>query len=168
MAETTLVSVDEFLSRHEFERCEYEAGVVTEKPMPNWLHGELCTWIAHLLLLYFPGYRNGTEVRSRLREDRWRLPDIAVQSADMPRENYAYSPPHLTIEVLSERDNPDSMFEKCALYHEWGVPYCWVIDGVARRAWEFNRGYSPVEVSHTLVAGEIRLNVAEVFSRLDS
>ena len=44
--------------------------------MPNWMPGELCTWIAYLLLLYFPKYKNGTEVRSRLKPQSWKLPDL--------------------------------------------------------------------------------------------
>ncbi len=166
-AEKRIVSLAEYLTSPEYERCEYEAGVVTEKPMPDWIHGELCSWIAHLLLLYFPKYKNGTEVRSRLKPESWKLPDLTVALRSAPRERYAYQAPYLNVEVLSEDDNREKMFPKCRLYHEWGVPYCWVIDGENRRVWEVNRGEQPTEAVDVIRAGEIELPVNEIFSRLD-
>ena len=166
MPAATFVSVEEYLSNPEYERCEYEAGVVTEKPIPDWVHGELCLWIGHLLLLYFPQFRHGTEVRSRLKEHRWRLPDISVEPLSVPRERYAYRPTYLNIEILSEDDTKEKMFGKCRLYHEWGVPYCWVIDGEERRVWEYDRNEAPREAFGELQAGEIKLSIEEMFSRL--
>jgi Uma2 family endonuclease len=32
------------------------------------------------------------------------------------------------------------MLAKCERYHEFGVPFCWVVDPAARRPWEYNLG----------------------------
>lgn len=45
--------------------------------------------------------------------------------------------------------------------------HCWVIDGLERRAWECHRGQAPVVVAEALSAGEIRLAVDAIFSRID-
>lgn len=167
MSVSTVISVEEYLASPEYERFEYEDGVAYEKPLPNWNHSELCAWISHLLLMYFTQFRVGVEIRSRLKPNRWRLPDIGVRHESVPPEKYAYTPLYLAIEILSEDDTPEKMFEKCRLYHEWGVLYCWVIDGLERRAWECHRGQAPVVVAEALSAGEIRLAVEEIFSRID-
>ena len=108
--------------------------------------------------------RNGSPLR--LKPDRWRLPDIAVEPFSAPRERYAYRATYLNIEVLSEDDTKDKMFEKCRLYHEWGVPYCWVIDGENRRAWECHQDQTPREVREEIGAGDIQLSIQEMFARL--
>ncbi len=64
-----LISVKEFLSSPRYERFEYDAGVVTEKPMPNWKHARPCGWIIALMLKFYPDYAVGPEVPSRLRHD---------------------------------------------------------------------------------------------------
>lgn len=167
MSVSTVISVEEYLASSEYERFEYEDGVAYEKPMPNWNHSELCIWIGILLFKYFPQFRVGAEIRSRLKPNRWRLPDVGVRHESVPPEKYAYTPLYLAIEILSEDDTPEKLFEKCRLYHEWGVPYCWVIDGLERRIWECHREQTPKLVTEEISAGDIRLPVAEVFSRLD-
>ena len=58
------------------------------------------------------------------------------------------------------------MFDKCKLYHEWGVPYCWVIDGMERRVWECHRNHTFTEAAEKVNAGEIKLGIEELFSCL--
>ena len=166
MPTSTAISVEEYLSSPEYERFEYEAGIAYEKPMPDWDHSELCIWIGILLYKYFPQFRAGAEIRSQLKSGRWRLPDIGVKHRDFPREKYAYSPLYLAIEILSEDDTPEKLFDKCQLYHEWGVPYCWVIDGVERRVWECHRNQTFIEAAEKVNAGEIELRIEELFSCL--
>ncbi len=167
MPTTQLVSLSEYLESAQYKRFEYEAGVVTEKPMPNWKHGDLCTWIAALILKVFPHYRAAAEVRSRLKENRWRLPDIIVDERSKRGEVYAYTPPHLCIEVLSDDDTPEKIFTKCRQYHDWGVPHCWIFDPEARIAWQFERGSEPLPVTDRIAAGEIHFGVERLFQCLD-
>jgi hypothetical protein len=59
------------------------------------------------------------------------------------------------------------MFAKCREYHAWGVPFCRVIDPVERIAWEYHSGGEPVRVTRTIPAGDIAVNLDELFSALD-
>lgn len=163
-----LVSVEEYLASPAFERYEYEGGVVTEKPMPDWKHSRLCGWIIALILKFYPEYVAGPEVRARLRPDKWRLPDVMVALLeDVKRLEYATEPPHLCIEVLSKDDELEEMKKKCDSYHEWGVPYCWILDPDKRIAWHFARGSQIQQTDQSLTAGVISLSVDIVFSCLN-
>ena len=167
MPTTQLVSLSEYLESARYKRFEYEAGVVTEKPMPNWKHGDLCAWITALIFKFFPQYRAAPEVRSRLKEDRWRLPDIIVDARSRYGEVYAFTPPHLCIEILSEEDTPAKIFTKCRQYHDWGVLHCWIFDPEARIAWQFDPGSEPLPVTDRIAAGEIHFSVERLFQCLD-
>ena len=134
------VTVEEYLTSPGFDRFEYEAGVVIEKRMPDWKHSRLCGWIIALVLKFYPEYVAGPEVRARLRQDRWMLPDVTVALLEqVKREEYATAPPHLCVEVVSKEDTLEQIAAKCAQYHEWGVPHCWILDPENRTAWQYDR-----------------------------
>ncbi len=165
-ATNQLVSLEEYLTSPRFERFEYDAGVVTEKPMPNWKHGTLGGWIVALILKFYPEYVSATEVRSRLRDDRWKLPDVVVALREEVEDDvYATHPPHLCIEILSEDDTKEKLFEKCRQYHVWGVPYCWIFDPEKELAWQFTNGSQPL-LADTLTADPISFSTAVLFSCL--
>ncbi len=77
-------------------------------------------------------------------------------------------PPVVCIEFLSPEDRLGATFAKYERYHDWGVPVCWIIDPMRRRAWSYERGGEPLQVNEHLTADDIRLDFAEVFSVLDS
>lgn len=169
MASTTFVPVEDYLKNINNTGCEYVDGVVVEKPVPTWMHGVLQAWIAASIMRQFPRYLAAAEVYSRLKETEFRLPDVAVQLRDIAQnESYAEQPPLLCVEILSPEDRLGATFAKCERYHDWGVPVCWVIDPEKRRAWSYGRSGEPVLVSEDLVAGDIRLSFADLFSVLDS
>ncbi len=162
-----LISVEEFLSSPRYERFEYDAGVVTEKPMPNWKHGRLCAWIIALILKFYPEYAAGPEVRSRLRHDKWKLPDVLVALLEqIEGEEYATRPPHLCIEVLSHDDTREEMFEKCRQYHDWGASYCWILDPEKEVAWQSMPDHEPVLANEVLSADPISFRTDVLFSCL--
>ena len=55
------------------------------------------------------------------------------------------------------------MIAKCERYHEFGVPYCWVIDPVAKRAWEAHAGQAATEQTERLTVGELSAALNEIF-----
>jgi Uma2 family endonuclease len=44
------------------------------------------------------------------------------------------------------------MLAKCERYHAFGVPFCWVVDPVSRRAWEYHRHAQPREATEALTS----------------
>jgi hypothetical protein len=45
----------------------------------------------------------------------------------------------LSVRIGGEVPVPAEMLAKCQRYHGYGVPFCWVIDPVSCRAWEYHR-----------------------------
>jgi Uma2 family endonuclease len=168
MASTTLVPLDEYLKTlDERPSREYVDGILIDKPMGSILHGILQMWFGHLFARY-PQYAAASEVHSRLRETEFRLPDIAVQRREIAlAESYAQTPLVLAIEILSPGDKLGATFAKCELYHEWGVPYCWIVDPHKRRAWAYRNGDEP-RLVEALEAGDIRFTLSEIFAGLDA
>jgi Uma2 family endonuclease len=165
----SLVPIEDYLKTFSDTHCEYVGGVLIEKPMPTWMHAVLQAWISALVMRKYPQYLAGGEVHARLTKTEFRLPDIAVQRREIvEQETYAERPPVLCVEILSREDQLAAIFEKCERYHRWGVPMCWVIDPVTREAWMFEHGGEPSLERDELVASEIHLALAEVFSVLDA
>lgn len=179
MASTTLVPIEEFLANinTKYERTEYVDGVLIEKPVPNRPHGRLQLWFGHLLARYRPEYIAASEVHSRVSPRQVRIPDIFVsrtsQCSSVQRrgvslgERYPETPYVLTVEILSPEDRLGATLAKCEIYHEWGVPYCWVLDPEKRHAWIYNKGDEPRRAEATLEAGDIRFTLTEVWDGLD-
>jgi Uma2 family endonuclease len=164
----TFVPVEEYLRNLNDTRCEYVDGALIEKPMPTWMHAVLQAWISALIMREYPQYLAGGEVHSRLKATEFRLPDIAVQLRQIAQqENYAERPPAICVEILSPEDRIGGIFAKCERYHDWGVPICWIIDPLKRRAWTYERGGEPTLQADVLVASDIRLSLVDVFSILD-
>ncbi len=74
-------------------------------------------------------------------------------------------PPLLCVEVVSPSRRPAEMLAKCERYHEFGVPFCWVIDPVNHRAWEYRAGAAPAEQRSALKAADLSVSLSELFSR---
>ena len=161
-----LVGVDEYLRRTEKPNAEYEDGVVYPKAMPTFYHGLLEFFLVEMLRR--AGLVAAAEVSVRLSPTKYLVPDvIAAKSVQLP---YPTEPVLLCVEILSPEDRLGAMLAKCEHYHEWGVPFCWVIDPVKRVAWEYSSGGEPARIgaAGTLRAGEVSIDVAELFAQLKS
>lgn len=161
MSTTALMPVEEYLRLTEKPYREYRDGVVSIKAMPTKLHAIMQRML--LLLLEKQGVSAFPELTVRISPTKYLVPDIAV--GDFPGP-YPTEPVLLCCEILSPDDRLGAMLGKCEEYHEWGVPYCWVIDPEKRSAWEYHLNGEPVRVTETLRAGEISITVKELFSTL--
>ncbi len=153
MATTTVAPevLDKLFSRAD-ERYELVDGVLQAKPMVTIYHGLMISWLSKLLNdqvgddLYVL-----TDPLSKIREDHWRLPDVAVIRAEDAEPWKYVMPGHwpmLCIELVSPPSQTvEQLLEKCKLYHEQGVAHCWVIQPESRVAWTFHRQEQPICVS---------------------
>lgn len=48
------------------------------------------------------------------------------------------------------------------------MPYCWIFDPIKRTAWEYHAGGEPVRAQGAARAGDIAVDLAELFSALDT
>lgn len=155
--------VEEYLRSTEKPYREYRDGVLYPKPVPTWSHGVIQSVLAALLRNL--GLHAGSEISVRLLPQKILIPDvIATRTVQQP---YPDQPVLLCCEILSPDDRLGALLAKCEEYHAWGVPYCWLVDPVKRTAWEYHSGDEPTRATGTLRAGDIAINLVELFAALD-
>ena len=167
-ADTTLVSVEEYLRTNYEPNCEYIDGVLRRKPMPTRKHGLLEARLAQLINVGFTEFEAGCEVTVQIRAGKYLVPDLIIQRRDHIQDPYPIDPVHVCIEILSPDDRISEVFAKCEDYHSWGVETTWIVDPESRRAWEYRKGQLPSEApgDGSLRAEGIAIPLAEVFSVL--
>ena len=163
MSATALVPVETYLRMTDKPNREYRDGVLYPKAMPAKWHSIIQR--ALVTLLQHQGVSPFPELSLRLSATKYLVPDVAVAD-DFPNP-YPTEPVRLCCEVLSPEDRLGTMLAKCEEYHEWGVPFCWVIDPVKRAAWEYHVGGEPVRAVDTLHAGDIAVSLDGLFSDID-
>lgn len=172
MATTALISVDEYVHQYiesgQKPSCEYVNGLLVPKGMGNRKHSRLQRRLLELLQV-FSEFEAFPELHTRLRENEFRIPDIAVERKPVPEEIYPTRAVHLCIEILSPDQTLGQTLEKCEHYHAWGTPYCWVIDPERQIAWQYDRKGEPEArrlADELLTADEIQVTVGEIFAVL--
>jgi Uma2 family endonuclease len=163
MSAAALVSVEDYLRLTEKPTCEYVDGVLYPKPMPTTLHALIQKIL--MALLDRQGVQALSEVTVRLSPTRYLVPDVIA--APVIQSPYPTEPVLLCVEILSPEDRVGAMLAKCERYHEWGVPFCWVIDPEKQTAWQYHSGGEPERVDRTgtLIAGSLAVHLAELFAK---
>jgi Uma2 family endonuclease len=162
MGTTALVSVEEYLKRTEKPNAEYIDGVVYPKAMGTYSHSLIQVILANLLRA--AGLDAVTELTVRLSATKYLVPDVAA--VQRIQEPYPTEPVLLCVEILSPDDRAGAMLAKCEHYHDWGVPYCWVIYPLNLIAWEYHKGGAPISAEQVLHAGDIAIPLDELFAEL--
>jgi Uma2 family endonuclease len=158
------VSVEDYLRRTEKPLCEYVDGVLHSKGFPTTSHAR--TEYLLVCLLDKQGVEALFEVTVRISPTKYLIPDVIA--APVLQGTYPTEPVQLCVEILSPEDRVGAMLAKCEQYHEWGVPFCWVIDPEKQTAWQYHRGGEPERLSRgeTLTAGELRILLEDLFSQI--
>ncbi len=161
----TQVSVEEYLSTAYRPDCDYVDGVLEERNVGEWDHSSVQTQF----VIFFgrfrgTGLRAVTELRMRVRENRYRIPDVVV-TRGKPNEQVLVTPPLLCIEVLSKGDTVSQTDQRVRDYLDFGVPVVWVVDPRERRIW-IHRPHGVEEASGpviTLDGTSIEIPFSEIF-----
>jgi Uma2 family endonuclease len=137
MATKALITPRQYLAT-QFERePELVHGELVERPLPNLIHGRTQQRLA--VHLDGVGYCC-TEVRMRLAEDLYRIPDVAVFEGTGPTEAVPTAPPLLVVEISSPEDRLDAMLQKLDEYRNWGVRHIWLIEPERKRIHVYDQG----------------------------
>lgn len=130
MGTTTLISEEEYRRSSYDPDCEYADGVVIERNLGeqdhSWLQGVLFAWFFVRRKAW--GIQVFPELRHRIREGRYLIPDICVIHGPRPSEKVFDKPPLIWIEILSPEDRPIRVNEKVRELREFGAENIWVID----------------------------------------
>lgn len=170
MAAKAMMSVEEYLNT-EFEGadCEYVDGETIERNMGQSRHAKIQFWLGHLLALLSKriGIQALTEVRLKLAQRRYRIPDLSVwrKGVDIG-DAIPKTVPFLAIEILSPSDRPIEMLGKIQEYLPGGIEWIWVIDPYEGRARVCSRD-NPAGESVTVLTTEnpaIKIALSKVLS----
>ena len=168
-AHAPLISIETYLSTSYRPDVEFIDGRLEEKPLGTWDHG----FIQGLIFAWFLQHRQewnvlpSLEVRTRVAENRVRLPDVVVDWAG-PHPPVLIQAPLLAIEVLSPDDSYSSLKKRAKDYQAMGIRHIWLVDPETRTA-EACEGAFWVERERLEVEGTaIYLDVAALFRALDS
>jgi Uma2 family endonuclease len=161
MATRALITPEQYLAAHFEREPELVHGELVEKSLPTKSHGRTQQRLA--VLLDSAGYCC-TEVRMRLAEDLYRIPDVAIFEGDGPSEEVPSIAPLLVVEVGSPDDRMHDVLQKFEEYREWGVPNIWFVEPELKRCYVYE-GRSLTEVSRfALPQFNLEIPAAELFA----
>ena len=159
MAVGTFVSVEEYLHTSYRPDCDYVDCEVQERNLGERDHSSAQGEILFYLLTRYHRLRGRVlpEQRVQVKTERFRVPDICVLAEGAPNEQIITFPPILCIEILSPEDGMSRYLERVKDYFDLGVPSCWIIDPVLRRAWAATPGILAEATDRILHAGELEM-----------
>ncbi len=130
MEVAALIPVEEYLETSYSPDREYRDGVLVERNLGDRAHAGLQA----LLTIYIGNRRKQwkihiyTELRVKVREKWYPIPDVCIYSLPYFEERYPDKPPLLWIEILSHDDRMIDVWAKASELVRNGVPYVWIID----------------------------------------
>lgn len=89
------------------------------------------------------------ELRLKLSETRYRIPDVSIFAGQGPAENVPSRPPLIAVEIVSRDDRYTKIVEKLDEYHAWGVPHISLADPRQRKLSNYGpEGLTAVSLLH--------------------
>jgi Uma2 family endonuclease len=169
MATATLISLEEYLRSSYDPDCDYVDGMLEERNLGEWDHGDLQGEIVRYLKNRGRewGVRAATEVRVRVSPTRMRIPDVCVISRNHPRERVLTTPPLICIEVLSPEDRWSRVEKRIEEFLAIGVPHVWVFDPEERQVFDCTSTGRRLVTDEILEAPPVSINLAELFTELE-
>jgi Uma2 family endonuclease len=144
MSTASLVAVEEYLaSSYPDGDREYLDGIVVERSMGTPEHSAL----QKILIVHLATYEKQLDIavrpecRTRIREARYRVPDILVMQKPFRQDGRVIlDAPLLIIEILSPDDRMGETLERFREYEQLGVRYIIQMDPVRRTSHLFIHG----------------------------
>jgi Uma2 family endonuclease len=125
-----LISLEEYLHASYSPDREYRDGVLVERNVGDSAHSLLQTAIAAYLHRRRREWRIRayTELRIRVRQDWYPIPDVCIYPEPAPQDRFPDRPPLLWIEILSDSDSMVDVWNKANELVANGVPNVWIIN----------------------------------------
>jgi Uma2 family endonuclease len=137
-----LVSEAEYLSTVYEPDAEFVDGVIEERPLGEDEHS---AWQV-ALVKYFGNrdeelnIRVRCELRNKVGERRYRVPDVALLDFDVPKAPIVVHPPLTIFEILSPEDRYKRLLVRLADFETMGVEAIYVVDPETGRFSRFHAG----------------------------
>lgn len=125
---------------------EYRHGALLERSLPDYLHARTQIRIGAYFLALEATLRTYvcSEVRLRVGQGLFRIPDIAVFHPEQPALAIPDTPPFIIVEILSPDDRMNDVRTKLEEYKTWGVPHVWLVDPHGKRMYTCDQGLAEV------------------------
>ena len=164
-----LVSVEEYLSSSYEPDCDYVDGVLEERNLGEYDHGNLQTTISAYLKYRARSWnvRVIVELRIRVSATRVRVPDICVILRDREIEQVPTKPPLVCVEVLSPEDRWPRVEKRIADFLAMGVGRVWVFDPKKGEVFEYAKSGRRKVVEDLLEAPPVSIRISELMADLD-
>ena len=166
------IPVEQYLNTTYRPDVDYVDGGLEERNLGEFDHADLQTEILTRLRVKQQewGIRVLGENRTQVAPTRFRIPDVCVIAAGLPRERIVRTPPLLCVEVLSPRDTLKAMRQRVQDFLDMGVPTVWIVDPETRTAYVCTSAGMTEHLSGTLRAEGTRIELAveEIFATLDA
>lgn len=170
---TTLIPLQEYLHTSYRPDCDYIDGTIIERNMGQYEHARLQGLIVTALMIRESEWHIHVlpEQRIKIREGKYRVPDVIVLAEDAPHPRVIEQPPLLCIEVLSPEDRLGEIVDRAHDYWALGVEATWIFDPVQKRAYVYSadglhemRADRPLEFSQGVV--RVELSPADLFKQV--
>lgn len=126
----TPLSLEEYLNTSYSPDREFRDGVLVERNVGEKAHARLQILLGAYLVSRESRWKIKvyTELRTRVREKWYPIPDVCVYGEEDFEGRYPEVPPLLWIEILSHDDRMVDVLAKANELIANGVPYVWIID----------------------------------------
>ena len=144
---------------------EYVDGEIVERTLPNFIHGKTQWRLSGLIwdLSKTLPFHGRTELRSRVRATRVRIPDVSIYAGQEPTERVPTKPPWVAIEILSPDDRHSELMQKFAEYDAWGVRHIWLVEPESRKLRVYADGTLSEVSELTIPEFNVQFTAAEIF-----
>lgn len=121
---------------------EYVRGDIVERGMPDLVHSGVQKRLIVILAAMEDLHRVYAfpELRLRLAEDLFRVPDVTVFGGAPPAQLVPDRAPLCVVEIVSRDDRYTELLQKLDEYQRWGVPHIWVVDPWLERLSTYDDG----------------------------
>jgi Uma2 family endonuclease len=125
-----LIPVEEYLETSYSPDREYRDGLLVERNVGDRAHAALQIALAAYVYNRRKQWKIHpyTELRVKVREKWYPIPDLCIFSLPYFEERYPTKPPLLWIEILSHDDRMVDVWGNAKELVANGVPYVWIID----------------------------------------
>ena len=130
MAASTHIPIELYLHTDYEPDAEYVDGEIEERPMGEDSHSAwqfaIAKWFDRNADKW--NIRIRPELRVQTGATRFRVPDVAILDASLPREPIATQAPVAVFEILSPEDTYKRLMRKLDDYEQMGIAAIWVVD----------------------------------------
>lgn len=104
------------------------------------------------------------ELRHRVSETRFRIPDLSIYREVPPTEEIPTAPPFATMEIASPDDRWSDIVAKMDEYERWGVAHIFLVDPANRRLFVYSQGRVKEVDAFEIPEFDCRIRPDEIFA----